>query len=90
MKVFVLGYPGSIGGASTELWNVLKLWRGAGFDVGLIPTWSASRDWRRRCNRIGATTHDVRSASNLGEVPRLAGAAVVSFAMISFSRALKR
>jgi hypothetical protein len=30
MRIFVLGYPGFVGGAQTECWATVKLWRQAG------------------------------------------------------------
>ncbi len=40
-RLFVCGYPGDVGGANTELWHTIKLWRRGGLDVTLIPTWKA-------------------------------------------------
>lgn len=33
MRVFVMGYPGELGGACTELWHTIKLWRQFGVEV---------------------------------------------------------
>ena len=27
MRVFLIGYPGEMGGANTEAWHTIKLWR---------------------------------------------------------------
>jgi hypothetical protein len=37
--IFVGGYPGEVGGANTELWHTVKLWRRFGLEVTLIPAW---------------------------------------------------
>jgi glycosyltransferase involved in cell wall biosynthesis len=38
-RVFLLGFPGLIGGANTEAFDTLKLWRANGLPVAVIPTW---------------------------------------------------
>jgi hypothetical protein len=56
-KVFVLGYPGPIGGACTELWHTVKTWRANGVDVVLCPTWgNTPQPYKRQCDDIGCTT----------------------------------
>jgi len=79
--LFVLGYPGPVGGACTELWHTLRLWRRYGVEVHLIPTWQADPEWRQRCEAIGCITHEVPEGDReaLAAVPGLAGATVVSF-----------
>jgi len=37
--IHVLGTPGPVGGANTELWHTIKLWRQAGWRVTVTPTW---------------------------------------------------
>jgi len=64
VKIVLLGYPGPIGGASTEAWDTLKLWRRAGWDVSAIPTWQVDHVYRSRLDRIGVQTieaskHDI-------------------------------
>ena len=27
MRIFLMGYPGDLGGACTEAWHTVKLWR---------------------------------------------------------------
>jgi len=78
LSLFVIGYPSYLGGADTELWHTIKLWRRKGIAVNLIPTWHAQREWREKLNAIGATTYEV-DPSKLAEVPGLAGSPVVSF-----------
>ncbi len=77
--LFVLGYPSALGGADTELWHVLKLWRRRGLVVRLVPTWRTPPEWRERCDAIGAETWEIEGPELLGEVPGLAGSTVVSF-----------
>ena len=75
--IFVCGYPGAVGGANTELWHTLKLWRRMELDVTLIPTWKASSCWRRRLDELGC--HTVESEPDrLETVPGLAGSVVVA------------
>lgn len=78
MTIFVLGYPGSMGGANTECWHTVKLWRQVGWDVHLIPTWGRDERWRGRLDAIGAVTHHV-PAADLEKVPGLAGWAETPF-----------
>ncbi len=56
MSLFVVGYPSYVGGADTELWHTIKLWRRRGIGVNLIPTWHTPQDWRGRLEAIGANT----------------------------------
>lgn len=77
MTIFVLGYPGSMGGANTECWHTVKLWRQAGWDVHLIPTWGRDDKWRQRLDAIGAVTHHV-PAADLEKAPGPAGSVVVA------------
>lgn len=53
MHIYVIGYPSSRGGANTELWHTLKLWRFHGVEITLVPSWSTSKDWRDRTSAIG-------------------------------------
>ena len=79
MQAFVVGYPSGYGGADTELWHVLKLWRRNQVEVTLIPTWRASERWRQRCDSIGARTVEIEGPHQIRDVPGLAGSTVVSF-----------
>ncbi len=75
MHITVIGYPGAIGGACSETWHTIKLWRLHGVDVTLIPTWKADPEWRTRCDAIGCKT-DAQSPRQLN-IPE--GETVVSF-----------
>lgn len=77
--IYVVGYPSHVGGADTELWHTIKLWRRKGIPVHLVPTWHAHPEWRDRLNAIGATTHEIGDPNRLEDVPGLAGSMVISF-----------
>lgn len=77
--IFVIGYPSYLGGADTELWHTIKLWRSKGIPVNLIPTWHAQAEWREKLSAIGANTIELGGSGGLKEVPGLAGSTVISF-----------
>ncbi|WDI40522.1 glycosyltransferase [Bremerella sp. P1] len=83
MRVFLIGYPGEMGGANTEAWHTVKLWVEYGVDVHLIPTWGCDEAWRARVDALGCTTHVV-SPDKLDQVPNLPGSPVVSFCNSQF------
>jgi hypothetical protein len=56
--LFVIGYPSDIGGANTELWHTVKLWRRFGLGVTLVPTAEPDPKWRTRLDAIGCRTAD--------------------------------
>ena len=60
--LFVCGYPSDVGGANTELWHSVKLWRRFGLGVTLIPTWQADPKWKARLETIGCRTVEVQVA----------------------------
>jgi hypothetical protein len=83
--IFVIGYPGDVGGANTECWHTLRLWRRFGLAVHLIPTSQPDERWRSRLDEIGCFTIPA-AMDDLKSVPGLAGATVVSFCNASFLR----
>lgn len=83
MKIFVVGYPGDIGGACTELWHTLKLWRQSGVDVELLTTMQPSPRWSLMVDGIGCTTH-VISWDQLESIDDLPDSIVVSFCNAEF------
>lgn len=89
MKVFLMGYPGDLGGACTEAWHTVKIWRRFGVEVHLIPTWGADEKWKSRLDALGCVTH-AATAETLGQVPGLAGGIVVSFCNSAFLANAKR
>lgn len=77
-RVFLLGYPGPLGGANTECWHTLRLWREAGLPVTVIPTWEA---WPPdpRLAAIGVDVRQVEAGGiGMDSPPGLAGSVVVS------------
>ena len=87
--VFVCGYPSDVGGANTELWHTVKLWRGFGLGVTLIPTWKAEKKWQDRLDQLGCRTVE-SNPDNLQNVPALAGSVVVSMCNTKFLAAAER
>lgn len=83
MRVFFVGYPGEMGGACTEAWHTIKLWRRFGVDVHLIPTWGHAGPWQKKLDALGCTTHLI-PPEQLDRVPGLASSAVVSMCNSEF------
>ena len=79
MTVFVLGYPSDFGGADTELWHTVTLWRQFGIRVTCIPTWHADPRQQAKLERIGVDTWVAGGPEHLREVPGLKGAIVAGF-----------
>ena len=84
-----MGYPGDVGGANTECWHTVKLWRRFGLDVTFVPTWKPTDKWQRRLDGIGCRTVESR-AEGLADVPGLPGSIVVSFCNANFLRVADR
>jgi hypothetical protein len=78
-RLFVLGYPSHFGGADTELWHTIHLWRRFGLDVTAVPTWHANGDQQRRLSAIGVATQQISGPDKLRTLPGLRGSIVVSF-----------
>lgn len=87
--IFVAGYPGDVGGANTECWHTVKLWRRFGLNVTFIPTWRPNARWQDRLERIGCHTVHT-TADDLHHVPGLRGCVVVSFCNANFLTAADR
>ncbi len=85
MNVFVIGYPGDVGGANTECWHAVRLWRSRGIGVTLLPTWRPDDAWHARLDAIGCRTV-VSNPDDLQNVARLREAVVVSFCNSQFLR----
>lgn len=86
-RVFVLGCPSAVGGASTELWHTIRLWRSFGLNVTVVPTWHALPQWRERLAALDVEVHQVQGVDDLQQVPGLPGATVVSFCNGQFLKA---
>jgi len=76
-KIYYLGYPGNMGGANTECWHTIKLWRENGWNVDIIPTWGEDKFWEERLKSIGVKTHHVQ-LNNLEDIKDLSDSTVVS------------
>jgi len=87
--VFVVGYPGEVGGANTECWHTLCLWRRFGLEVRCIPTWQPDPRWQDRLDAIGCPTVPA-GPGELHRVPGLAGSVVVSLCNSHFLREAAR
>jgi hypothetical protein len=87
--VFVCGYPSEVGGANTELWHTVKLWRRFGLRVTLIPTWKADPRWKARLDRLGCRTIQSHP-EDLQKIPNLAGQVVVSMCNTKFLAVAER
>jgi glycosyl transferase family 1 len=90
MRIFVLGAPSSYGGADTELWHTLQLWRRHDVQVTLVPTWRIDPAWRDQCEAIGCHVAHIRGPEQLADLPGLAGSTVVSFCNGNFLEAAAR
>lgn len=89
-RIFLAGFPGDVGGANTEIWHTVKLWRRMGLGVTVLPTWGADQPdydrWVLRLTRIGCRVESCQNPSLLPTVDGLAGSIVVSFCNTRFVR----
>ena len=89
MHLNVIGSPGSVGGANTELWHTIRLWRERGWSVTVIPTWTIDNAWRDRLGSLAVPVVDA-TAETIESVRLLAGSIVVSFCNEHFLGLLTR
>ena len=89
LSVFVLGYPGDVGGANTELWHTVKLWRRVGIEVTLVPTWKADPQWKPRLAALGCRTIEARP-DTLHTIDGFPGGTVVGFCNSHFLACAER
>lgn len=84
--IYLLGYPGDVGGANTECWHALKLWRSLGIEVVAVPTWGPpAAGWRERLDGIGVQTVDSPGGiATVAEVPGIGGSVVAGFCNAHF------
>jgi hypothetical protein len=85
MDVFFFGYPGEMGGANTEAWHTIRLWRNYGINVHLIPTWGTDPMWRNKLDSIGCITHHV-TFEQIQDIPELAGAPTIGMCNSEYIR----
>lgn len=71
--IHVIGNPGDVGGARTELWHSLRLWRAAGVEVSVWPGESLSVDWLTQLWNIGC------KVESLDNIDTLTDAIVIGF-----------
>lgn len=80
MKIFILGSPHKVGGASGEALGAVSLWRQHGIDVDWIPTWGTpDANVMAKCHALGTGVHVILTARAIPRVPGLAGSTVISF-----------
>lgn len=87
-RLYVFGYPSQYGGADTELWHTIRLWRRFGVEVTMVPTWHANAEQERRLSALGVRTQHVRGPEQLKSLPGLPGALVISFCNGEFLKLL--
>lgn len=63
--IHVIGNPGDIGGARTELWHTLRLWRAADIDVTVWPGELLSPEWIERLHGIGCVVESIDNIETL-------------------------
>ena len=78
-RIYVVGAPGAVGGADTELWHTLRLWRSRDLPVTVVPTWKLNTAWRARCEAIGCQVSEPQRPGALLDVPGIRSGVVVSF-----------
>lgn len=82
--IYIIGRPGTLGGANTQLWATMRLWREVGnLEVHLIPPWGVSDRVREMCEPLGVILHDVKQ-DDLLDVPGLAGSPVLGMCNKAF------
>ncbi|MFO0916595.1 MAG: glycosyltransferase family 4 protein [Pirellulales bacterium] len=83
-RVYLIGLPGQIGGASTEAWHAVRLWRVLGCQVTVIPTWYDDPLWRRKLEAIGIRVLALEKPECLRTLSELRGAVVVGICSGAF------
>jgi hypothetical protein len=86
-RVYLLGYPGKMGGANTEAYHLLKLWKKFGMEVHLIPTWNCAEEDERHLTDLGFITHRVQPHT-LHTVPGLSGGITVGMCNVHYCNSL--
>lgn len=83
--IFVFGCPDVLGGAVSEQWDTMKLWRQAGWLVTCIAV-KGTRRAIHRCHPLGIGLVDCAAPDNLPGLPGLAGGVLVDFCHHPFVR----
>lgn len=77
--LWIIGCPSHLGGADTELWDTMQLWRSYNVPLRLTPTWTIPDEWRRKCQDIGVEIVSVPNPQELAKREDLEGATVISY-----------
>jgi hypothetical protein len=78
-RVYVIGYPGPVGGADTECWHTVRLWHEKlGIRVTLVPTWHPTT-WKSRCDQLGVETLVLSGPDRLPTLPGIERSIAVGF-----------
>lgn len=80
---WVIGNPGPVGGANTELWHSIRMWVENGLTPHVVPTWEINREWRDKVHGAGAIVH-ATTKENILNLKGLAGSTVVSMCNAEF------
>lgn len=83
MRIFVMGPSGDLGGAQTEVWDTVRLWRGRGLAVHVLASAANPPSWRERLATLGCTVFDVER-SPLNAIRGVAGEVVVGICDSTF------
>ncbi len=87
--IYLIGCPQTVGGASMEAWDTIKLWRAHGVEVNIIPTWEITQDWRQKVEAIGCRVYNP-DLKDIGDVPGLRDGLAVAFCNPAFLRTADR
>jgi len=77
--IFIAGYPKDYGGANTELWHTVRLFRSHGLEVTMLPTWKADPIWQQRLKEVGIDTWLDFVPDKWQPPPALPGSIVIAF-----------
>ena len=89
-RIFIVGYPKDIGGASTEIWHTAKLFRSRGLQVTMLPTWEPTEPWQERLAGIGVETHLDFIPDKWTPHVDLPGSVVIAFCNTQFIEEVER
>ena len=89
MRVYLIGTPGRYAGANVEAWHTVRVWRQAGIDVAIVPTWNIDPEWRQTVEGAGCSVYDA-TEEHLLDVPGIRGAITVSFCNKAYVRNIPR
>lgn len=82
-RIFLVGYPGKMGGANTEALHTIRLWKAAGMEVNLIPTWNCDPADENALANEGFITHHT-TPDKIREVPNLSDSLTVGMCNVHY------